>query len=106
MQTPFCRCACRCDCRVLLTIVLGIICFAGSADAQENRTNAAHRIYRDRVEAHWFENNNRFWYRLDLADNAREFVVVDALRATREPAFDHERLAQALRRQINDPGHA
>ncbi len=57
------------------------------------------RVYMDRVEAHWFGDNDRFWYRRDLPDGRREFVVVDAVRAVREPAFDHERLAAALSRR-------
>lgn len=38
----------------------------------------------------------RFWYRNDLREGAKEFIVVDAERGTREPAFDHQKLAVAL----------
>jgi len=38
---------------------------------------------------------DRFWYRVTTADGA-EFVLVDPARKTRAPAFDHQRLAQAL----------
>ena len=40
--------------------------------------------------------NDRFWYRNDLAEGKREFIVVDAVRGDRKLAFDHDRLAQAL----------
>ncbi|HEX2971842.1 MAG TPA: DPP IV N-terminal domain-containing protein, partial [Tepidisphaeraceae bacterium] len=54
------------------------------------------RVYRDRVDPHWFANNTRFWYRNNLRDGAREFILVDAEKGTRQPAFDHARLAAAL----------
>ena len=67
----------------------------------------APRIYRDRIEPHWFTDaggaTNKFWYRLDLADAQRQFVLVDALAGTRGPAFDHGRLAEALSRATGKP---
>lgn len=60
------------------------------------RDATANKVFRDRVTPHWFADNARFWYRNDLADNAREFIVVDVWAGIRGPAFDHERLAQSL----------
>jgi len=54
------------------------------------------KVFRDRVTPHWFAGNDRFWYRLDLPGGIREFVVVDAVRGEKRPAFDHVRLAVAL----------
>jgi dipeptidyl aminopeptidase/acylaminoacyl peptidase len=53
-------------------------------------------VYKAEVKPHWFQNNTRFWYRNDLRDGGKEFVVVDAEQGQRRPAFDHEKLAQAL----------
>ena len=53
-------------------------------------------VYRDRVEPHWFGDNTRFWYRVETGPGRREFVLVDAIKGRRGPAFDHARLAQAL----------
>ncbi len=53
-------------------------------------------VYKTRINPHWFANNTRFWYRNDLRAGACEFIVVDAVKGVREPAFDHQRLAQAL----------
>jgi dipeptidyl aminopeptidase/acylaminoacyl peptidase len=58
----------------------------------------AGRIYKARIAPHWFHHEARFWYRNDLRGGAREFVLVDAERGTRLPAFDHARLAAALSR--------
>ncbi|HEX7861416.1 MAG TPA: DPP IV N-terminal domain-containing protein [Verrucomicrobiae bacterium] len=54
------------------------------------------KIYRDKVEARWFADNTKFWYRNDLPNGRREFIVVDVEKGTRERAFDHERVAKAL----------
>jgi len=53
-------------------------------------------VYKYRVTPHWFANNTRFWYRNDLRNGAREFILVDAEKGTRGPAFDHAKLAAAL----------
>jgi dipeptidyl aminopeptidase/acylaminoacyl peptidase len=57
------------------------------------------KVFRSGVYAHWFADSTRFWYRNDLADGARDFVMVDAVKGTRVAAFDHERLARALAKQ-------
>lgn len=54
------------------------------------------KVFRTRVEPTWFAGDRRFWYRNDLAKGEREYVLVDADAGTREPAFDHARLAAAL----------
>lgn len=56
----------------------------------------APKIYRDKVEPHWFAGNTKFWYRVDLGGERREFILVDAEKGTRAPAFDHERVAKSL----------
>ncbi|MGO9113662.1 MAG: prolyl oligopeptidase family serine peptidase [Thermoguttaceae bacterium] len=52
--------------------------------------------YKARIVPNWFHGNTRFWYRNDLRGGTRKFVVVDAEAGTRQPAFDHQRLAAAL----------
>lgn len=53
-------------------------------------------MYKSQVLANWFAENTRFWYRNDLRDNKKEFILVDAEKGTRERAFDHDKLAQSL----------
>ena len=43
----------------------------------------------------WIGETDRFWYRTSV-DGGHEFVVVDAITLTKNPAFDHEQLAAAL----------
>lgn len=54
------------------------------------------KTFKMTITPHWFDEGRRFWYRNDLHGGAREFVLVDAEKAKREPAFDHARLAAAL----------
>ena len=56
----------------------------------------APRVYRARVRPHWFDDNRQFWYRNDLPNDRREFILVNAEKGLRQPAFDH----QAVARQI------
>ena len=46
------------------------------------------------VQANWLPDE-RFWYRNSTGEQS-EFILVDPARRTREPAFDHTRLAAAL----------
>jgi dipeptidyl-peptidase 4 len=46
------------------------------------------------VTPQWLPDN-RFWYR-SRVEGGHQFVLVDPVRGTREPAFDHQRLAAAL----------
>ena len=53
-------------------------------------------MYKATIEPHWSADSKHFWYRNDLKDGKREFVLVNAVKGRRTRAFDHERLAQAL----------
>ncbi|MFD1541961.1 S9 family peptidase [Nonomuraea guangzhouensis] len=48
-----------------------------------------------KVTPRWIDGGARFWYRAD-APEGHWFALVDPAKGTREPAFDHERLAAAL----------
>jgi dipeptidyl aminopeptidase/acylaminoacyl peptidase len=53
-------------------------------------------MYKSQVNANWFANNTKFWYRNDLSEGAKEFILVDAERGTRERAFDQEAVAKQI----------
>src|SRR5262245_11391499 len=54
--------------------------------------------YKLQIRPHWFHDGTRFWYRNELKGNTTEYILVDAESGTRQPAFDHQRLATALSR--------
>ncbi|WP_369147862.1 DPP IV N-terminal domain-containing protein [Streptomyces sp. R44] len=49
----------------------------------------------DKVRPQWIDGGARFWYAVSNGAGKR-FVLVDPAAGTREPAFDHARLAAAL----------
>jgi dipeptidyl aminopeptidase/acylaminoacyl peptidase len=53
-------------------------------------------VYKDRINPHWLPDNVRFWYRNDLANDTREFVLVNAQEGVRRTAFDHAKVAAAV----------
>jgi len=46
-------------------------------------------------ERQWIRETNRFWYRRSVK-GGHEFVLVDADAKTKQPAFDHTRMAEAI----------
>ena len=79
---------------ILITAIAGICAYG-----QPTSTNQPTRVFRDQVEPHWFATGgetNRFWYRVNLPHDSREFILVDTATGKRAPAFDHARLAKAL----------
>ncbi len=71
---------------------------APDASPPQSQRQSEGRLYKSRVTSHWFAHNTRFWYRNDLGGGAREFILVDAARGTRERAFDHEAVAKQIRK--------
>ncbi|KAA2253621.1 prolyl oligopeptidase family serine peptidase [Solihabitans fulvus] len=59
------------------------------------RHNRSKLVFGDKVRPQWIDGGVRFWYSLRTAAG-RQFVLVDPAAGTREPAFDHGRLASAL----------
>lgn len=75
--------------------------FAQGTKADYQRADGLQRLFANKVfkttlQANWFANDTKFWYRNDLAEGAREFVLVDAVAGKRTPAFDHAKVAAAL----------
>ena len=96
----------RLPCGRGLPCLLAVIALAQVAMAQGTRADyqraanlqrtTANKVFRDRVEPHWFDSGKQFWYRVSTGANRHEFVRVDAEKGMRTPAVDHERLAAAL----------
>src|SRR5688572_11072451 len=53
------------------------------------------------VRANWM-SDDRFWYRNQTA-NGHEFILVDAAKATKLPAFDHAAVAKTLTTIMGKP---
>jgi dipeptidyl aminopeptidase/acylaminoacyl peptidase len=68
--------------------------------ARSLRTKYAGNVFKDRIEPHWLAGDVRFWYRNDLAEGRREYIMVDAEKGVRKPAFDHAKLAASLTKAL------
>lgn len=90
--------------RALLLLLVPSFAFAQGTAEDYKRAMALRDKYADAVahpavQANWF-GGNRFWFRDDLGGGKRQFVKVDVEKATKEPAFDHKKLAEALAKEI------
>ncbi|MFE3094457.1 DPP IV N-terminal domain-containing protein [Streptomyces sp. NPDC059248] len=56
----------------------------------------------DKVRPQWIDGGARFWYAVS-AGPGRRFVLIDPAAGTREPAFDHARLAASLAAASGQP---
>ncbi|MEO2020723.1 MAG: DPP IV N-terminal domain-containing protein, partial [Pirellulaceae bacterium] len=54
------------------------------------------RLYKASIRPHWSADQQSLWYRNDLANGQREFILVDLRTGKRQLAFDHDALAAAL----------
>ena len=72
--------------KMLYATLALIACAANSLFAQ--------KVYRDRVEPHWFAGadgvTNQFWYRVNLPDGKTEFVTINAETGARQTASHRE----------------
>lgn len=62
------------------------------------RSRGGNGVYKTQIAPHWFPQDSGFWYRNDLPGGTTEYIVVDAAAGTRGLAFDHARLAEALKK--------
>ena len=67
----------------------------------ELRKRCSGKVFRDRIRLKWFADDQGGWYRVDLGDGKREFVLVDLGRRKRRAAFDHKDLAEALAKALS-----
>ena len=95
------------SCLVRLRVALALsLCAAVGGFAQGSRADyeraaslsrrSAGKVFRDKVEAHWLTNTTRFWYEVKTGPDTRKFILVEAEKGTRQPAFDHTKFAAAL----------
>lgn len=61
------------------------------------RQRGAGGVYKARITPNWFPQDAGFWYRNTLPGGTTEYIAIDTMAATRGPAFDHARLAAALK---------
>ncbi|MFD3002961.1 DPP IV N-terminal domain-containing protein [Pontibacter toksunensis] len=63
------------------------------AEAQKQAMEG--KVYHAPRSFNWLEGEERFWY-ISQTPRGKEFLLVDAVKRRKKPAFDQERLAKAL----------
>ena len=81
-----------------LLLAAALLASFGQADAAQpgRRPAADNLVFKARLTPHWFNNNSFFWYRNDLRDGVKEFILVEVGPGKRQAAFDHSKLAEGL----------
>src|SRR5713101_927657 len=79
-----------------LIVIFGLLVQAQGGYQRQRQPGRTGGVYKAQITPHWFHDNTRFWYRNNLRGGMKEFIVVDAIRGTRELAFDHAKLASGL----------
>tara|TARA_B100000945_G_scaffold321497_1_gene336445 strand:+ start:1690 stop:3960 length:2271 start_codon:yes stop_codon:yes gene_type:complete len=73
--------------------------------AYSSINDANNKMIRDRLNPNWIEKDNKFWYRVDLHNGQRQWIVIDCIAGTRQPAFDHasvgKQLTELLQKEVN-----
>ncbi|RFT15173.1 MAG: hypothetical protein OP8BY_0637 [Candidatus Saccharicenans subterraneus] len=89
----------------LLVFVLALVYAQGKLEDYERAAGLRDKFESLAVNvperAAWIEKTPRFWYRKTVR-GGQEFVLVDAEKGTRGPAFDHDRLAAALNKETGE----
>jgi dipeptidyl aminopeptidase/acylaminoacyl peptidase len=84
---------------LLLTGHCGILLAQGTTDdyrrANDWGNHIKNKLYYTPYNVNWIAESHRCWY-YQQTPRGKEFVLVDADQRTKQPAFDHERLAKAL----------
>jgi dipeptidyl aminopeptidase/acylaminoacyl peptidase len=85
---------------ILLLASPGLLAAQGTS-ADYDRANHLDQLIRDttfrmQVAPHWTANGDGCFYRINDPNGVRNWIWVDALAGTRQPAFDNVKLASAL----------
>lgn len=90
---------------VMLSMALLSSAHAQGARSDYDRANSlgqmfAGKVFRASVKPNWIAGSDRFWYRNDLPGGKREFIVADPEQASKQPAFDHGKMAAGLTKAL------
>ncbi len=89
-------------CVALLFVLFPVLVFAqGTKEDYERSSSLAQRtqnkVFPKLSKPQWLSDNKRLWYREQLSPKSDRYMLVDAESGKREPAFDHAKLAEALK---------
>lgn len=87
-------------------LLLVLFCMEGTGFAQGSKVDyerantlderTRNKVFRSKVNPHWSNDGESFWYRIKTGPMQFEFIFVEPDKGIRQPAFDHQHLAEAL----------
>ena len=80
--------------RWILPLVFGLLVVGGETTSAQSRDQG--RVYKTTVSPKWSPDGAWMWYRNRLPGGRFEHIRVELQKGVREPAFSHERVAEAL----------
>ena len=91
----------------VFVLLFGLQAYGQGTQADYDRANKAAalfngKVFRDRVQPTWFANDTKFWYRVELPNKQKEFVIVDAVKGTREVVTE-DKLPKGKAKQAPEP---
>src|SRR4051794_25901067 len=95
----------RCVLSLLLTSLPLTQVVAQGTKADYDRADALGRMVQGKVlnvraQVHWLGDGQRFVYVKQLPKGEKQVLLVEAQDGTRHPAFDHDKLAAALKSEL------
>ncbi|HEY1164300.1 MAG TPA: DPP IV N-terminal domain-containing protein [Chitinophaga sp.] len=109
MQRSFYRSLMQLSLLLLLTGHYELLQAQGTADdyrrANDWSNQIKNKLYYTPYNVNWIAESHRCWY-YEQTPRGKEFIMVDADQRTKQPAFDHERLAKALSTLLQRPYEA
>ncbi|MHC4741185.1 MAG: DPP IV N-terminal domain-containing protein, partial [Planctomycetota bacterium] len=85
---------------LLLTLVGSVVSGQGTFEDYKRAVGVRgenHKlVFKSQVRPNWIGETERFWYRNDLREGRKQFVLVNPEKGRRKRAFNHKKLAGAL----------
>src|SRR3984957_6859916 len=75
----------------VMVLSLGATALGQGSAADYQRANrlellTRNKVFDFRIEPHWFDGGDKFWYRANLADGQHKFFIVDAVAGAKTPS--------------------
>ncbi len=69
--------------------------------ANSTREKFSNKVFHSVVRPGWINGSNKFWY-INTITEGKEFIIVDSEKSTKEPVFDHKKMAESLSKSFEE----
>jgi len=68
--------------------------------ADKIRSEFSDKVFNANVRATWIDESHSFWY-INTIPEGKEFIIVDSDKVSKNPAFDHKKMAESLSKSLD-----